>query len=189
MRRIYESNALRRETGPFTPHGSPGRDKGPSPPDPDDTGILDSIVPSAIKRRGITIDVSTPQDVYEPDTPVPFRISLHNRLPFDISIRTPTPLLWTWEVNDVPNAAHISLENPPDESQKHAFSSGERKRFVKRWPQRFRVSKSEWERATPGTYTIRARVNLPELDHENLSSETTVEIRPDASSADSSASE
>lgn len=176
MRRIYESNALRREAGPFTPQGSRDDGKGPSPPDPDETGILDTIVPDAIRRRAITIDVTTPKTVYPPDDPIPFQVQLRNRMPFSVSIRTATPLLWTWEVDGLQNASHVQLDAPPEGGRRYAFSSGERKRFVKHWPQRFRRSKSEWELAEPGTYTIRTRVNLPDASLDGLTSETDVEI-------------
>lgn len=184
MRRIYESNALRRETGPFTPNEGPDRKKGPSLPDTNETGILDKLVPGAIRRRAITIDVTTPRDVYSPNETIPFHVELRNRMPFGVSVRTPTPLLWTWEINDVPRAAYIQLDDPPSDSRRHAFSSDERKRFVKRWPQRFRVSKSEWERAEPGTHTIRATVNLPNTDLETLTSETKFEIRAESQLTD-----
>lgn len=179
MRRIYESNALRRESGAFTPNERQDGKRGPSTPDPDDTGILDTLLPDAIRNRALTIDVTTQRDVYDRDTPVQFAVELHNRMPFSVTVRTPTPLLWTWEINGLPEATHVELPEPPAESQRHVFASGERKRYTKRWPQRFRLSKSEWERAEPGTYTIQATVNLPQANLEALSSKTEVEIRSD----------
>lgn len=184
MRRIYESNALRRETGPFTPTDRRDEERGPSRPDPDDTGLLDKLVPDAIRKRAISIDVTTPLDVYDPESPVPFQVELHNRMPFGVTITTPTPLLWTWEVNGVPNATRVQLDDPPAESGRHVFASGERKRFVKRWPQRFRVSKSEWERAEPGSYTIRTAINIPEANLDRLTSETEFEISADSQAVD-----
>ena len=175
MRRIYESSALRRETGPFTPNERRD-DKGPSPPDSDSTGLLDYVVPDFLRRRAITISVSTPEDVYAVDQPVPFQIELFNRMPFSISIETPTPLLWSWEVNGIPEASHVPQANPPEQTKRHTFKSGERKRFVKRWPQRFRVSPSEWERAEPGRYTVRSWLNVDASNEDPPTSEAEFEI-------------
>ncbi|MFC3957188.1 hypothetical protein [Halovivax cerinus] len=178
MRRIYESNALQRETGPFTPNERSDGNKGPSVPDGDDTGLLGTLVPDAISERAIAIDVSTPKAVYDENEPIPFHVTVYNRLPFGVSIETPTPLLWTWELPDRPNGAADETADPPADASRHVFSGDERKRFDKRWLQRFQVSKSEWERAAPGTYTIRVRVNLPGSERDQHTSETVVEITP-----------
>lgn len=176
MRRIYESNALERETGPFTPNERSDSDKGPSVPDSDDTGLLGTLVPQAISTRAISIDISTPKEVYTVGEPIRFSVEVYNRLPFSVSIQTPTPLLWDWEVNDRPNAADVALDDPPAETTRHTFSGDERKRFDKRWLQRFQRSKSEWDRAEPGTHTIRARVNVPGAERAYHSSETEIKI-------------
>ncbi|ELZ13819.1 hypothetical protein C479_03201 [Halovivax asiaticus JCM 14624] len=176
MRRIYESNALERETGPFTPNERSDSDKGPSVPDDDDAGFLGTLIPNSISTRAIAIDISTPKEVYTVGEPIHFSVEVYNRMPFGVSIQTPTPLLWKWEVDDYPNAAHADLDDPPADTSQHTFSGDGRKRFDKRWLQRFQRSKSEWERAEPGTYTLRARVNVPGSERAYHSSETDVEI-------------
>ena len=176
MRRIYESDALRREEYPFVPNERPDDQKGPSVPDSGGAGILDYVLPKAIRSRAIEISVSTPEPTYEVNEPIPIWVELHNGMPFGVSIRTRTPLLWSWEVDGHEEASEIDLHDPPAESQKYEFASGERKRFVKRWPQRIRVSESDWRQVPPGEYTIGAWLNVDDAEKRGLTAETTVEV-------------
>lgn len=176
MRRIYESDALRREEYPFMPNERHDDGKGPSVPEAGGAGLLDYVLPDVIRPRAIEISVSTPEPSYETNRPIPIFVEIHNGMPFGVSIQTRTPILWSWEIDGREEAAEIDLHDPPEEPQKYEFGSGERKRFTKRWPQRIRVSETDWEQVPPGEYTIGAWLNVDDAERKGLKAETTVEI-------------
>lgn len=102
-----------------------------------------------------------------------------NTMPFPVTFRTRSPILWTWEIDGATEAARVSIRDPPDEPGEFRFGRGERKRFEKRWEQLFRVSASEWEPVEPGEYTIGAGLNVDSAVEKELYDETTVHIVPD----------
>ena len=180
MRRIYESDALRREEYPFVPNERPDDGKGPSVPDAGGAGLLDYVLPATVSYRAMEISVSTPKATYEVDKPIPISVEVHNSMPFGVSLRTRTPLLWSWDVDGNEEAAEIELHDPPAESGEYEFGSGERRRYTKRWPQRIRVSESEWRQVPPGEYTIGAWLNVEDAEDRGLTAETSVQIVDDA---------
>ncbi|WP_281194684.1 hypothetical protein [Halorubrum sp. F4] len=178
MRRIYESGALRRDDDP---HASAERNDGGkiqalrSVPA---AALSDRLVPRALRRRAVSVDVETPRREYATGESIPFTVTFRNGLPFPVSIPTASPLPWTWTVDgDVEAAtAAVSLRDPPDEPGRFAFDRGERKRFRRRWSGLFRVTDSEWVPAEPGEHTIGAAVNAANGESEGLRAETTVRI-------------
>ena len=179
MRRIYESDALRRDDD--DPH---------APAERDDEGTIqalrsvpatalsDRLVPHALRRRFVSVDVETPRREFAVGESVPFVITFRNRVPFPVSIATASPLPWVWTVDgDVEGAAaDVSLRDPPDEPGRFAFDRGERKRFRRRWDGLFRVSDSEWIPAEPGKHVIGAAANVADADAKGLRAETTVRL-------------
>ncbi|GAA0520728.1 hypothetical protein SAMN04488066_12118 [Halorubrum aquaticum] len=179
MRRIYESDALGRDDD--DPH---------APAERDDEGrigalrsvpaaaLSDRLVPHALRRRFVSVDVETPRREYAVGEAVQFTVTFRNRVPFPVSIRTASPLPWIWTVDgDVEAAAAtVSLRDPPDEPGRFAFDRGERKRFRRRWNGLFRVTDSEWAPPEPGTHVIGAAVNVANAEGKGLTAETTVRI-------------
>ncbi|KYH25896.1 hypothetical protein HAPAU_25740 [Halalkalicoccus paucihalophilus] len=178
MRRIYESEALHRDDDRFTPAERRG-DELQAMRSVDGTALSRRLVPDWLRHRAISVEVSTPKTAYTPHESIPFRVTMTNSIPFPITFRTRSPLLWTWYVDGVAEASRVSLRDPPDEPGEFRFARGERKRFVKRWEQAFRVSKREWESAGTGEFTIGAGLNVENASEKGLTDETTVRIVPE----------
>ncbi len=178
MRRIYESEALRRDGEPFTPN-----ERDDARPQAmrsiNATALSRLFVPRWLRYRAISIEVSTPRTEYPAGVGIPFRVTMRNAMPFPLTISTRSPVLWTWNVDGVTEASHVSLRDPPEERGTFRFGRGERKRFHKRWDGMFRVSATEWEPAEPGTYTIGAGLNLEGALEHGLYAETTIRIVPE----------
>ncbi len=178
MRRIYESDALKRDDEPFTPSE---RRRRTVPLQAfrsiDSTGWSKAILPERLTRRAIEVEVSTLEERYRAGEPIPFKITMRNPWPIPVVLRTESPLRWYWTVDGHLEASHVRTHRPPDEGAEFRFARGERKEFYKHWSQLFRVSDDEWEPAEPGTYVIGAEINV--AGDAELTGETTVEIRPD----------
>ncbi|ELY60269.1 hypothetical protein C491_03205 [Natronococcus amylolyticus DSM 10524] len=178
MRRIYESSALRRDDDePFSP-----RERETEPQSMrsiDSTSLSRRLVPDRLCHWAISIDVSTPRSTYPAGVAIPFRVTMRNAMPFPITVRTRSPILWRWSVDGLVDAAEIPVHDPPAEPQGFRFDRGERKQFTKRWHQHFRVADDEWEAAEPGTHTIGAGLNVADADEKGLYDETTITVEPD----------
>lgn len=179
MRRIYESDALERDETPFTPSDREPRSTVQAVRSVDSSALSRRVVPHRLRYRAISLAVSTPRTAFSPDEPIPFTVTMRNRLPIPIVLRTRSPLLWTWSVDGQTDASRVTRYDPPDEPGQLRFDRGERKRFRKEWRQLFRVSEAEWEPADPGEHTITARVNVSDAAARGLAAETTVRIRAD----------
>lgn len=180
MRRIYESEALRRDDDePFSPRE---RDSDPKPqalrsvP----SGFLSRLLfPKWLRCRALSVTVETPQSRYPAGVGIPFQVTMKNSMPFPVTIPTASPILWTWAVDGLEEASAVTLQQPPDEQRGFHFDRGERKIFRKEWNQMFRLSRSEWEPAEPGEYVISVQINTADASNYNLVDETTVEIEPE----------
>jgi len=179
MRRIYESGALRRNDDAFFPNERNTSDELQAMRSVNATELSRWLIPDRLRYRAISIEVSTPRTEYPVGTTVPFRVTMRNALPFPITIRTVSPLLWTWSVDGTTGASHVSLRDSPDEAGTFHFDRGERKRFTKRWKQMFRVSETKWEPATRGKYVIGAEFNVENSVKKGLCTETTVCLVPE----------
>lgn len=179
MRRIYDSDALRRDSGTHTPQRRDDSSRVQAVHWVNSTRLSRLVLPKSLRTRAISIDVSTPQDAYPAGRSIPFTVTMKNSLPAPVTIPTASPVLWTWHVDGVAEASHVSLRDPPDESAAFVFDRGERKQFRKRWNQRFRVADDQWEPAEPGSYTIGAELNVSDPRAKGLYGETTVEILPE----------
>ncbi|ELZ48279.1 hypothetical protein C464_07375 [Halorubrum coriense DSM 10284] len=179
MRRIYESNALHRDDEEaHAPSKKERKTKLQALRSVPSSTLSDFLIPRRFRHLPVSVDVETPDDEYETGEPIPFRVTLRNRLPVPISIPTRSPLLWRWTVDGNVEAAEVSVRDPPDEEGQLSFDRGERKEFRKRWDQLFRVSESEWEPAAAGTHTIGVAINATDAEERGLTDETTVRIVP-----------
>ncbi|GAB3671629.1 hypothetical protein [Halopiger thermotolerans] len=183
MRRIYESEALRRDEEPFTPAETETGHRIQAMRSINSTALSRRVVPRSLRHRAISVSVSTPRTEYEVGEVVPFTVTMRNPLPVPIAVPTNSPLLWTWRVDDLQEASEIQLHDPPDEAGEFVFDRGERKRITKRWRQRFRVSESEWVPAEPDSYTIGAELNVDDAMEKGLGDETSIRIVPDDESS------
>ena len=180
MRRIYESEALHRDDDPHTPSrgGSrrrPGGDRKPWAIDW--SAASHALLPTRIRDRAIAVDVETDREVYGPDDPVGIRVRLRNRLPFPVTIRTPTRRRWDWTVGGERRAEGEGYEDAPAEPTLLSFRRAETKTFLRTWHQHFRTASDSWEPAGPGTYGVAAFVDVEEPERRGLYAETEIEIR------------
>lgn len=177
MRRIYESDALRRDDDEaFAPSEREASHRLQAMRSIDSTALSDRLVPGGLRRRAIAVEVSTPRSEYAVGEAVPFSVTMKNPLPFPITIPTTSPVLWTWNVDGEREASRVSVHEPPDEPGEFRFDRGERKEFRKRWTQMFRVSDAEWEPAGPGEYAIGAGINVEDAADGGLYDETTIRV-------------
>lgn len=176
MRRIYESDALGRDDDdPFSPGEREERAE-PRAMRTVSAGTLSRwLTPKALRRRAVSVRISTPESTYAVGERVPFLVEMHNALPFPVSLETRSPLLWSWSV-DGHREAVLSPEEPPQEAGRLSFGRGERKRFRRGWNGMFQVSDTEWEEATRGEYTLSAAINVDAPESAGVFDETTVRI-------------
>lgn len=177
MRRIYESEALDTDDEePFKPRERGRKHEPQTFRSINSSAWSDRLLPVSVRRWAVSVDVSIPQTEFDRGDSIPFVVTMHNSLPMPVTIPTRSPLLWTWSVNDYPEASHLPLQEPADETGKMHFERGERKRFEKEWSGLFRIEEREWDYAEPGVYTISAEINTPESKQASLYDEATVEI-------------
>jgi len=177
MRRIYESDALKRdETEPLTPRERERQEQPQTFRSIESSAWSDRLLPNRIRRGSVSIRLATPDRTFEQGSSIPFEITMKNSLPIPVSIETRSPLLWTWTVDGHVEASHVSLRDPPDRTGKLYLDRGERKTIRRNWSGMFRISEREWEPADPGEHTIRAQINVENPEQSNLRDETTVRI-------------
>jgi len=155
---------------------SPRHDEDPTARTPRATRTLDAasashaLLPRTLRRRSLAVACTTDRERYAPDDPVTLRVTVYNRLPIPLRLRTTAPIPWTWAVDGVDRAS--SVDDLPRETGAVAFSARERKTFRTRWYQRFRVADDAWVAADPGEHTLSARLLLD----DPLVASTTVRI-------------
>lgn len=181
MRRIYESDALRRGDAPHEPaDGDGGRGEritgNRHRSSVDWAAASHALVPTALRDRAIEVSVETDRDAYAPGDPVSIRVRMRNRLPVPIALRTPTPVRWAWSVDGVRGASHVDECDPPARPALFAFHRGETKTFARTWRQAFRTDEREWEAAEPGVHEIAAFVDVADPESRGLFASVDVEI-------------
>lgn len=177
MRRIYESDALKRDDeDAFTPEED---DQEPqSFRSINAAAWSDRLLPHAFRCWAVSVRIETSQETYRQGETVPFRVTMDNSLPLPVTVRTRTPVLWSWSIDGYEEASHVTLRDPPEEPSKLHLDRGETLRFDREWSQMFRVSEREWEPADNGEYTLRAEINVDSESATGLADETTIEIVP-----------
>jgi hypothetical protein len=183
MRRIYESDALHRDDDdPHSPSELDERDPGPSITANQNRSMLNwarlshAVLPVAIRNRAIAVSLETDRAVYGPDQPVGIRVRFRNRLPFPITLRTPTRRRWDWAIDGLPRAAREEFEPAPAEATRLQFYRSETKTFTRTWHQRFRTAADRWEPAEPGTYEVAAFVAVDDPAGRGLRAATEIEL-------------
>lgn len=165
-RRVERTDALRRDDDPSSPAPAPKATRSI-----DAASASHALLPRALRRRALTVACATDRERYAPDDPVDLRVTVRNRLPIPLRLRTTAPTPWTWAVDGVDRAS--TVDDLPRETGAVAFAARERKTFHTRWYQRFRVADDEWVAADPGDHTLTARLLV---DDPRLAASTTVRI-------------
>jgi len=172
MRRVYESEALRRDDDdPFSPvEDGEGAGRGHV----DWANVSHALVPQFLRPRAIAVDVQTDKDSYERGEPIHFGVTFANRAPLPITLVTNTPKRWEWSIDGNPEGSELPT-NHPDDRAAFQFGRSERKRFRREWSGRVRVDDREWREADRGEHTLRVEVDAV-TGAEKLCAETTFRI-------------
>lgn len=175
MRDVLETDAVRRDDeDPFVP-GS-GGDRGRRSRSAFDwRNVSHALMPRALRDRAISVSVQTDKSRYDREETVLFRVTLRNRIPFPVAVKTRSPVLWNWAVDGVEQATHLP-EDPPDEPGLLRFSRSERKTFERRWPQRIQDREGRWKAVDGGEYGISAWINVDDAAGRGLTDQTTITV-------------
>lgn len=183
MRRIYESSALARDDDdPVVP----SEREGPDRPTAGLSGgeyrtvnwrkVSHAVVPMAVRKRAISVEIETQAESYDPDTPVRFHVRMRNRVPFPVVLVTETPVRWQWTVDSLPSASEVAHSDPPATPKPFVFDRREVKTFTRTWRQRIQTGEYSWRRPSTGEHTIGVAINVSDAVGSGLSAETTIEI-------------
>lgn len=173
MRRIYESQALKYDDE--DPHAPKRRGDGdPGPRTINWQAASHALLPGRVRAWAVDVDVETDRAVYGADDPVRFEVRFVNRLPVPVTLRTTSPVPWTWSIDGLEEASHVT--DHPEEAGLLRFGRGERKVFRRNWRQRIRLSSSRWEPADRGRHTLDVRLNVPGAAGRGLRAETSFRI-------------
>lgn len=171
MRRIYESEALRRDDeDPFVPNRGDEGDGGHV----NWTNLSHALFPATLRPHAIAVGVETDKDSYAPDEPVRFRVSFRNRLPFPVTLVTATPKRWSWSLDGATEASEVERDVPAERARLQ-FGRSERKLFHRQWDQRIRVRDREWRTAERGEHTLAVGIDAVR-GTDRLTAETTFRI-------------
>lgn len=173
MRRIYESEALRRDDE--DPNQPNERDRSDEARTINWSAASHALLPTVLRHRGIRVGVETNKSVYAREEPVSFRVSFRNMLPLPVVLRVPTQVRWEWAVDGYGEATLFD-EPVPEEPSVFRFDRGTTKAFERTWHQRFREEEREWSSAAPGEHTLSAYVAVDEPEAKGLYAETTFSI-------------
>lgn len=172
VRRIYESDAVVRDDSPHTPRE---RDDDASRAHVNWGNVSHAFMPVRVRDWAVTVDVETDRERYAVGEPVGVRVRLRNRLPAPVRLRTRSPVLWEWAVDDAAGASLVERETP-DRRGALSFERGEQKTFTRTWNQSIREAEREWVPVDPGEHTVSAWVNVDDPVGRGLAAETTIEI-------------
>lgn len=176
MRKIYESDALHRDDDdPTSPDKRDRETKLQSFRSLPSKTISNAITPHIIRKKAVSIKITTSRERYDQGTKIPFRVEIKNTLPVPVTLKTTSTIPWYWAIDGKPEAIKMDQDRATGEST-FVFDRGERKKFTKYWDQMFQIAEREWEEASAGTYTISAAINVDDPEGDGLYDETKVTI-------------
>lgn len=175
MRDVHDTDAVHRdEDDPFVPRDD--RRRGRRSRSAFNWGnVSHALLPTALRDRAISVAVQTNKRRYNREEPVLFRVTLANRIPFPVALKTVSPVLWNWAVDGVERATRLPDE-PPNEPGLIRFGRSERKTFERRWSQRIRDRAGRWTPVEAGEYELSARINVEGADGRGLTAATTITV-------------
>lgn len=117
------------------------------------------LVPQAVARRGLAVDVETDGTTFDADEPIALTVVIRNRLPVPVSLAIEGKRLWGWSVD-----GNLAASDEPlyeSAARRRLDLRGFETRRVRRvWNGRIkrRGSPTRWERVDPGDHEIAAFV-------------------------------
>lgn len=179
MRRIYDSDALRRDDeDPFSPRERSSDDRPQSMRSVPSTWISRRVLPGWLRDRAVSVRIETASDSMPIRSAVPFRVHIRNRLPVPVTMRTLSSLFWEWSVDGLDQASEYPTQPGDPEGDSFTLSRGQRLKFDREWNGMFQVAEDEWEWAEPGEYTLSVRINVENATGRGLADETTIRLEP-----------
>lgn len=177
MRRIYDSAALDRDDrDPFRPGGR-GRDYRPQAMRWVNSSWLSrQLLPQWLVRRAVTVAIRTNRPRYAVGEGVPFEVEFKNHLPAPITIRTGSPVGWTWTVDGHPGTRVGVDEGPDDGPWAFRLDRGERRCIRRVWNGAFRTGETEWRRPDPGAHTLAVTIDTVGGSRPGLRAETAFKL-------------
>ncbi|GAB6879857.1 hypothetical protein JCM17823_21310 [Halorubrum gandharaense] len=98
---------------------------------------LDKLVPNALARRAVAIDVETDRAAYAPGDRIEIRVTVTNRLPVPIEVPIAGQRIWGWTVDGFLEGADERTYEP-DGSRTLALRAGESRTYEREWNGRVR---------------------------------------------------
>lgn len=116
---------------------------------------LDKLVPAAVARRVVAIDVSTDREAYAPGEDVSMTITVDNRLPLPIEVPIAGRRVWGWAIDGLTEATDERVYEP-DGSRTLALRAGETRRYEQTWNGRIRRegARTTYEPLSRGTHEL-----------------------------------
>lgn len=117
------------------------------------------LVPGWVARRAVTIGVEPETTVATIGDELRFTVTIRNRLPVPVTIRTPSPRLWGWAIDDEVEATN-ERSYPGDTGGELSLDAREVRRIDHVWSGRFeRVGagpndQSAWVVPDPGRHEL-----------------------------------
>lgn len=173
MRRIYDSDALVRDTDPHTPvEADRSRNRGAI----NWAAASHALTPVRVRDWAVSVAIETDRATYAPGESVHMRFTFHNRLPIPVRLVTESPIRWRWAVDDAIGASRVAPRSPPARRTTFEFGRGERKVFRRTWDQSIRRTDREWRPVDPGTYTLAVWVGVENAKSRGVYDDTVVRI-------------
>lgn len=173
MRDVFDTDAVQRDSDdPFVPAEKSGRRRSRTI---NWHNLSHALMPVELRDRAITASVRTDKDHYAAEETVHFRVVFANRIPFPVSLRTRSPVLWDWAIDGVDRASELP-EDRPDDPGLLRFGRSERKTFDRRWNQRIQDQEGRWKPVGSGEYTLTAWINVEGPADRGLHAETSFTV-------------
>ena len=144
-----------------------------------DGGWLSGVVPDAVARRALSVEVRGPATV-KLGEPARFFVVVRNRLPMAIELTLPTSRLWGWRVDGAPEADERGYE-PPNAPRTVTFGRSQRRVFEAIWDGRIRQADESGDRWIPheGTAAFTGYLAIDGWERRGLYDELSVEVVSD----------
>lgn len=116
---------------------------------------LDKLIPGAVARRVVTIDVSTDRETYAPGEDVSMTVTIANRLPLPIEVPIAERRVWGWAIDGLLDGTNERVYEP-EGSRSLALRAGETRRYDHTWNGRLRRegSRTTYEPLSRGTHEV-----------------------------------
>lgn len=117
------------------------------------------LVPQAVARRALSVDVGADGSTYAPGDPIELRIEISNQLPVPVSLAIEGKRLWGWSVDGNLAASDEPLYAAATR-RRLDLRACERRQLRREWDGRIRRrgSPTRWEPVDPGVHEIVAFV-------------------------------